>query len=90
MALGKTDIKHLENNMINIYSLNLENKDCWNTFQWVTRQLEEWANETTIGNQMKENSQKLSALLEQTINNIDKLVTRISEFNRIQREYNRG
>ena len=90
MALGKTDIKHLENNMINIYGLNSQNKDCWNTFQYVTRSLEEWATETTIGSQMKENSQKLSILLEQTIDNIDKLVNRINEFNRIQKEYNRG
>lgn len=88
MALGKQDLRYINDKQSNISGLNQTIKDCWNTFQYVTRSLEEWADETVIGSEIKANSQKLSDTLKQISDQIDKLQVKVARFEQQQRAIN--
>jgi len=69
MALGRTDIANLREKVNAIRSINnVTMMDCWNTFQYITRNLDSWANETVIGNEMK---QDLNVITQSVRDNID-------------------
>lgn len=89
MALGNQDLRYINSKQANISGLNATIKDCWNTFQYVTKSLEEWADETVIGNEIKANSQKLSDILKQITEQIDSLQSKVSRFEQQQRTINK-
>lgn len=89
MALGNQDLRYINSKQANISGLNTTIKDCWNTFQYVTKSLEEWADETVIGNEIKANSQKLSDILKQITEQIDRLQSKVSRFEQQQRTINK-
>lgn len=54
MALGKTDIATVRERANTIRNINnTVMLDCWNTFQYILRNLDGWADETVIGNDLK-------------------------------------
>ena len=89
MALGNQDLKYINTKVVNLRSLNSQLKDCLNTFQYVTKSLDEWADETIIGNKTKANSQKLSEALKQISDQIEELQSRVSDFEQKQRAINK-
>ena len=89
MALGNQDLKYINTKVVNLRSLNSQLKDCLNTFQYVTKSLDEWADETIIGEKTKANSQKLSEALKQISDQIEELQSRVSDFEQKQRAINK-
>ena len=53
---------------------------CWNSFNFVTQNLKEWADETTIGVNTKQDLNKLSNLLLQVIEETNKINKKIIIF----------
>ena len=89
MALGKSSINSVRNYLENIsndikygdYSTNTESiYSCWNTYQFVANNLKEWADDTTIGAETKQNLLKLSDLLSQLIEETRLIENKISDF----------
>ncbi len=64
--------------------------DCWNSFQWVTNRLDEWASETVIGANLRENLVNLNKALELLIANTETLRKDINDFCNNQRAANAG
>lgn len=89
MALGKSSINSVRNYLENIsndikygdYSTNTESiYSCYNTFQYVANNLKEWADDTTIGGETKQNLLKLSDLLSQLIEETKMLESKVNNF----------
>lgn len=88
MALGRKDLRYINDRQSNLSGLNATVKDCWNSFRYVSENLEEWADETVIGNEVKINSQKLSDALKQTYDKIENLQAKVSKFVERQKSIN--
>ena len=89
MALGKSSINSVRNYLENIsndikygdYSTNTESiYSCWNTYQFVANNLKEWADDTTIGAETKQNLLKLSNILSQLIDETRNIQNKVSNF----------
>ena len=89
MALGKSSINSVRNYLENIssdikygdYSTNTESVySCWNTYQYVANNLKEWADDTTIGAETKQNLLKLSNILSQLIEETRNIQNKVSNF----------
>ena len=88
MALGETYIVNIENLQSEITNEKNQIEDCWNTFQFVAKNMDDWAGNANIGAEVKEQCVKLSNELENSINNLGNLLKKISVFLQNQREIN--
>ena len=91
MALGNTAVTNLKREVLDISDVkqNVLN-DCWNTFQYVVNRLESWADETTVGNELKTSLMQLVDSVESVNNELDKLCAQMNEFIQSQETTNRG
>lgn len=89
MALGKSGITQLLTNIDSIndclkygnYETSIESVySCWNTYQYVANNLKEWADDTTIGAETKQNLLKLSNILSQLIEETRNVQNKVSNF----------
>ena len=89
MALGNSSLNNVRtylekiNNDIKYgdYETNTESVySCWNTYQYVANNLKEWADDTTIGAETKQNLLKLSNLLSQLIEETRNIQNKVSNF----------
>lgn len=90
MALGSNDLSKLSLCQDNIDSMVQEWKDCLNSFQYVTNNLREWADETTVGEEIRGNSNKLNELLVDTIECIEDLLSQLTKLGIDQQKINQG
>lgn len=91
MALIDPEINYIRSEIatkIPVHKKDL--RDCWNTFQWVTNRLNDWASETVIGATLRENLVKLNQALELLIKNTDTLSQKIDTFGANQIAINEG
>ncbi len=91
MALGESQIRSLSGEvaeMVEAKALVLD--DCWNTFQYVVNHLSEWADETTIGNELRSDLSKLVDDIKRINDGLKNLYDRTHEFMDIQKNLNRG
>ena len=88
MALGKSYINKIDNLQDKIRNNKSDIEDCWNTFQYVSKQMDQWAGDTEVGRDVQEQCIKLSDQLENTINNIENLLNKIEDFLQRQKEIN--
>lgn len=90
MALGNTEIDEtyaiLES--VDGYLVSLE--DCWNTFQYVAKNLGEWADDTVIGQESKKELESLAEALKGTIDTLEKTSFSVKGLLRHQRTINNG
>lgn len=77
MALGRTALHDIEDSQMTLQSMVLKLDDCWNTFQYVIRYLEEyqWADETVVGANVRRSSTIINDNLKMAIEEIKKLAT---------------
>lgn len=68
--------------------------DCWNTFDYVSKNLKEWADDTVVGAEIKSQLTRLSKILIDVINEtlsvtkrLKKFCEKQSELNNINRKY---
>ena len=99
MALGKSSINSVRNYLENIssdikygdYSTNTESVySCWNTYQYVANNLKDWADDTTIGAETKQNLLKLSNILSQLIEETRNIQNKVNNFCDRQEKFNSG
>ena len=92
MALGSSSLQQINTYISQMASLEADMRDCWNTFQYVTKSLEGWAEETEIGTDVVTNMRKLSDYLQQLLNytfsDVDSLINVIAEFKQNQEKIN--
>ena len=79
MALGNRDISKIEEAQEDMKVINNELRDCWITFNYVVNMLQEWASETDVGNDVRENTTKLNEALDDIINSFSKLDDNITK-----------
>ena len=90
MALGTSSITRVRNIIQNIEGNNIKYGDisestealysCYNTFQYVANNLKEWADDTVIGAQSKDNLTKLSNLFGELIEETRNILNRTKQF----------
>ena len=68
-------------NAVGVYS-------CWNTYQYVANNLKEWADDTVIGAETKQNLLKLSKILEDLIQETLVLLNKLKTFSQQQMNIN--
>ena len=90
MALGSKDLSKITSYQVNISSMLREWNDCLNTFQYVTKSLEEWADETVIGNEVRNNSAQLNELLSETIECVNDILSQLTKLVTDQTRINQG
>lgn len=90
MALGNTQTRTCRNSLYNINARIVKLDDCLNTFDYVVSNLSVWADETTVGSQMKENLEKLTKAVYSTIESSKTISNNIKEFLDLQEQYNNG
>ena len=97
MALGNSSLNNVRTYLENIsndikygdYSTNTESiYSCWNTYQFVANNLKEWADDTVIGAETKQNLLKLSDLLSQLIEETKMLESKVNNFCDRQEKFN--
>ena len=97
MALGKSGITKLLTNIDSIndclkygnYETSIESVySCWNTYQYVASNLKEWADDTVIGAETKQNLLKLSKILEDLIQETLVLLNKLKAFSQQQMNIN--
>lgn len=62
--------------------------DCWNTFDYVSKNLKEWADDTVVGAEIKSQLTRLSKILIDVINETLSVTKRLKEFCEKQSELN--
>ena len=89
MALGNSSLNNVRTYLENIsnyikygnYETSIESVySCWNTYQYVANNLKEWADDTTIGAETKQNLLKLSNILLQLIDETRSIQNKVSNF----------
>lgn len=90
MALGRTKIEEVKNGISSINYYISEFDDCLNTFNYVVTNLSEWADETTIGSDLRDKLQKLTNAVRDTNNYTKNLVENLNNFVERQEQYNIG
>ena len=89
MALGNSSLNNVRTYLENInndikygdYETKTESVySCWNTYQYVANNLKEWADDTTIGAETKQNLLKISDLLSQLIEETKILESKVNNF----------
>ncbi len=80
MAVGKGGLETIESNNDRIKAKLEDLHDCWNTFQYVTKHLDDWASETVIGEAIQSDAQQCSDLLAKTGNVLTKLTQYVDNF----------
>ena len=95
MAIGKTNCDKLSQNITNILNSVEKGKwdgnglySTWNTFQYVVKNLNLWADETIVGNNVKINLENLTKSLLDIIESTSKLTTKLLGFVAEQRLIN--
>lgn len=89
MALGKSTIATVREKTTNVKQLcSVDLKDCWNTYQYVSDNLANWADETTIGNDLRQNMINLSTALNELLSRTTELGTKIEKFADTQESIN--
>ena len=91
MALGRTQIAQLREKIYSIEETRINVlDDCWNTFQYVVNHLSEWADETTIGSELRKDLLELVNSVEKLNNSLRDIKSRTDEFIAKQENLNRG
>ena len=97
MALGTTSIEKLNKKneeIIKLINFGNEQTECvysvWNTFNYVSKNLSLWADETAIGANVKQNVNQLANSLYELMNSTDRLNNKISTFIVNQKTLNSG
>lgn len=88
MALGRTQINSVTFDIMEIDNTKAAMEDCINTFQYVVNHLQNWADETTIGNELRADLQGLVEQITRLDNETRKLTATINEFLARQRRIN--
>ena len=97
MALGNSSLNNVRTYLENIsnyikygnYETSIESVySCWNTYQYVANNLKEWADDTTIGAETKQNLLKLSKILEDLIQETLVLLNKLKAFSQQQMNIN--
>lgn len=88
MALGRTQINSVTFDIMEIDNTKAAMEDCINTFQYVVNHLQNWADETTIGNELRADLQGLVEQIKRLDNETRKLTSTINEFLARQRRIN--
>ena len=97
MALGKSSITNLLTNIDAIcdllkygdYQSNVEGiYSCWNTFDYVSKNLGEWADDTIVGAETRQNLLRLSKILEELIQETISLINKLKKFSQQQMNIN--
>lgn len=88
MALGRTQINSVTFDIMDIDNTKAAMEDCINTFQYVVNHLQNWADETTIGNELRSDLQGLVEQITRLDNETRKLTSTINEFLARQRRIN--
>ena len=91
MALGRSELNTFECDRMDIDLICKQKlRNSWNTFQYVSKNLNAWADETTIGAETKNDLVKLADRLDQLLTNTDKLISETGKFSERQRKINEG
>jgi len=91
MALGNSQLNALECDRMDIdLIVDQQMKNSWNTFQYVAKNLQAWADETTIGSELRQNLIKLTEGLDATLRNTHNLTNAVGKFVQNQRRLNDG
>lgn len=91
MALGKTDITNLKDKIAEIKSLNNDTvMDCWNTFQYIAKNLDNWADETTIGSDLRADMSKITEAVRDNANQTNSWISKLETFVEEQEVLNKG
>lgn len=97
MALGNRTISETKQKNENVkaaISFGNEQSECvystWNTFSYVAKNLSVWANETTIGANVKQNVTQLSNALYNLMESTNKLNSKVDTFLSNQDKLNGG
>ena len=88
MALGRTQINSVTFDIMDIDNTKAAMEDCINTLQYVVNHLQNWADETTIGNELRADLQGLVEQITRLDNETRKLTSTINEFLARQRRIN--
>jgi len=89
MALGKTTISSVREKTATIKQLiTTDLNDCHNTYQYVSNNLGNWADETTIGKELQNNMIDLSKALRELLDRTTDLGNKIEKFADTQESIN--
>lgn len=80
MALGRTQTQSIIHDVIDIDLSRTNIDDCINTFQYVVKSLSEWADETTIGNELRSELVTLVETVENLNEKTGQLMQTVNEF----------
>ena len=91
MALGNSQLNTFECDRMDI-SLIISQKmrNSWNTFNYVSKNLSAWADETTIGKELREDLIKTVDYLQQLLDLTDEFICKLDNFASAQRAINNG
>lgn len=91
MALGRSELNNFECDRMDVDLICKQKlRNSWNTFQYVAKNLNAWADETTIGSETRDDLIKIADRLDQLLNNTDNLISITGEFTKRQRKINEG
>lgn len=90
MAIGNRDLGRAEEILFAISSYIDDMKYSWNTFQYVTKSLNEWADETTVGQNSKTQLGNVTDTLYKLLDNTNNLKKVVSNFIDNQYKINKG
>ena len=91
MALGNSQLNALECDRMDIdLIVDQKMKNSWNTFQFVANELQAWADDTTIGSELRQNLIDLTKGLDDTLRNTRNLTNAVGKFVQNQRRLNDG
>lgn len=91
MALGNSQLNTFECDRMDI-SLIISQKmrNSWNTFNYVSKNLAAWADETTIGADLRNDLIKTCEYIEELLDNTEEFNKKLDNFAALQREINKG
>ena len=88
MALGQKGIMEVSAGQGKIDSAKLKMQDCWNTFQYVSKQMNQWAEGTIMGKDVQDQCIETTEEMEKNIQDIEKLLKLISDLLDRQQQIN--
>ena len=89
MALGRSALNEFESNRMDIDLIcGQKLRNSWNTFQYVARNLDAWADETTVGAKTKSELVQLTEALNNLLTLTNKFINETGKFSERQRAIN--
>ena len=89
MAIGNSQLMVLDNDTKDISLIATQRmRNSWNTFQYVSKNLRAWADETTIGTDIVNNLIAISDELEHALDNMDAFLKTVDKYIQTQRAAN--